>query len=173
MKNIDRLTWLVLYVMLISILCAIYTLTPLPPADSFATTDDASIPYTDHYTMSGTAYTSHPDCVRPEWNDGLTATGTEAREGIVAINIDLDEDDNAKVRSVLKLGQTIYVKGQFIEGIFTVEDTGYFRVKYLEGADPKDLAFDTCNLDFYLDGILKARGFGMQYPIEVYVIREP
>ncbi len=73
MKNIDRLTWLVLYVLLISILYAIYTL-PNQTVDSFATTDTESIPYTEHYSMSGTAYTSHPDCVNPEWNDGKTST---------------------------------------------------------------------------------------------------
>jgi hypothetical protein len=76
----------------------------------------------------------------------------------------------SRVNSVLKLGQIIYVKGQFIEGVFTVEDTGYFRVKYLEGADPKDLTFDIYNLDFYLPTIEHARGFGIQYPIEVWVI---
>jgi 3D (Asp-Asp-Asp) domain-containing protein len=133
-------------------------------------TNNDFIPYTEHYTMWGTAYTSHIDCVNEENLDGITATGTKARVGIVAINIDLDEDSKAKVRSVLELGQTIYVKGQFIEGIFTVEDTGYFRVKYLKDADPKDLVFDTYNLDFYLPTIEHARGFGIQYPIEVYVI---
>lgn len=169
MKSIDRLTWLILYVILISILYAIYTLPNQAPGN-FAIANTGFTPYAEHYTMSGTAYTIHPDCVRPEWNDGITATGTKAREGIVAINIDIDEDGKAKVRSVLELGQIIYVKGQFIEGIFTVEDTGYFRVKYLEGADPKDLVFDTYNLDFYLPTIEHARGFGIQYPIEVYVI---
>lgn len=157
--------------MLLSITYAIYTL-PNQIVNSFATTNDTFIPFTERYSMSGTAYTIHPDCVRPEWNNGMTSTGTKAREGIVAINIDIDEDGNAKVRSVLKLGQTIYVKGQFIEGIFTVEDTGYFRVKYLEGADPKDLVFDTYNLDFFLPTIGEARGFGIQYPIEVYIIGE-
>lgn len=165
----NRLIYIVLIGMLLSITYAIYTL-PSQTANSFATTKDAFIPYTERYSMSGTAYTIHPDCVRPEWNNGMTSTGTKAREGIVAINIDIDEDGNVKVRSVLKLGQTIYVKGEFIEGIFTVEDTGYFRVKYLKGADPKDLVFDTYNLDFFLPTIGEARGFGIQYPIEVYVI---
>ena len=171
MKNIDRLTWLVLYIMLISILYAIYTL-PNQTVVISAETNNEFMPYTEHYVMSGTAYTTHPDCVKPEWNDGITSTGTKARVGIVAINIDIDEDGNAQVRSVLKMGQTVYVKGQFIEGIFTVEDTGYFRVKYLKGADPKDLVFDTYNLDFFLPTIGEARGFGIQYPIEVYVIGE-
>jgi len=166
----NRLIYIVLIGMLLSITYAIYTL-PNQTANSLATTNTEFIPYTEHYSMSGTAYTIHPDCVRPEWNNGMTATGTKAREGIVAINIDIDEDGNAKVRSVLKLGQTIYVKGEFIEGIFTVEDTGYFRVKYLEGANPKDLVFDTYNLDFFVPTIGEARGFGIQYPIEVYVIK--
>lgn len=165
----NRLIYIVLIGMLLSITYAIYTL-PNQTVNSLATTNTEFIPYTEHYSMSGTAYTIHPDCVRPEWNNGMTATGTKAREGIVAINIDIDEDGNAKVRSVLKLGQTIYVKGEFIEGIFTVEDTGYFRVKYLEGANPKDLVFDTYNLDFFVPTIGEARGFGIQYPIEVYVI---
>jgi len=169
MRNIDRLTWLILYIMLISIICAINTL-PGQMIDRSTKTDNNFIPYTEHYSMSGTAYTSHEDCINKKWLDGETATGTKAREGIVAINIDIDKDGNALVRSVLELGQTVYVKGQFIEGIFTVEDTGYFRVKYIEGADPKDLVFDTYNLDFYLPTIKQARGFGIQYPIEVYVI---
>lgn len=174
MRNIDRLTWLVLYIVLILILYAIYTL-PDQTSDSFAITNTKSIPYpyTEHYVMSGTAYTDHRDCINLKDLDGITATGTKARVGIVAINIDILEDGTFRVNSVLKLGQKIYVKGQFIEGIFTVEDTGYFKVKYLEGANPKDLVFDTYNLDFYLSTIEQARGFGIQYPIEVYVIGGP
>ena len=171
MRNIDKLPWLILYIMLISILCAINTL-PSQMIDRPAKTNNDFIPYIEHYSMSGTAYTSHEDCINKEWLDGITATGTKARVGIVAINVDIDKDGNVIVRSVLKLGQTVYVKGQFIEGIFTVEDTGYFRVKHLEGADLKDLVFDTYNLDFYLPTIEQARGFGIQYPIEVYVIEE-
>jgi len=171
MRNIDRLTWLVLYIILISILYAIYIL-PNQTLDSFAITNTKFIPYTEHYIMSGTAYTSHIDCVNKENLDGKTATMTDVRVGIVAINIDILEDGTSRVNSVLKLGQTIYVKGQFIEGIFTVEDTGYFKVKYLEGADPKDLIFDIYNLDFYVHTIGEAQGFGIQYPIEVYVLGE-
>jgi len=173
MRNVDRLTWLALYIVLILILYPIYTL-PNQTADSFATTNTKSIPYpyTEHYIMSGTAYTSHIDCVNEEYLDGITATGTKAQEGIVAINIDILRDGTFRANSVLKLGQTIYVKGQFIEGIFTVEDTGYFRVKYLEGANPKDLIFDIYNLDFYLPTIDQARGFGIQYPIDVYVLNK-
>lgn len=185
MKNIDRLTWLILCIILISILgiyFLIYSLTaslydiytlPSRTGDSFAITNNVFMLCAEHYSMSGTAYTSHIDCVNEENLDGITATGTKAREGIVAINIDIDEDGNAQVHSVLKLGQTIYVKGQFIEGIFTVEDTGYFKVKHLEGANPKDLIFDIYNLDFYVPTIDEARGFGIQYPIEVWVIEKP
>ena len=172
MAVMNRLIYAVFIGMLLLITYAIYTL-PNQTVDCFATTDTEFIPYTEHYSMTGSAYTDHIDCVNEEWLNGITATGTKTREGIVAINIDIDEDGNTKVRSVLKLGQTIYVKGQFIEGIFTVEDTGYFRVKYLEGADPKDLVFDTYNLDFYKETIGEARGFGIQYPIEVYVIKGP
>lgn len=170
MKNIDRLTCLVLYILLISILCAINTL-PGQMIDRSAKANNDFISYIEHYSMSGTAYTSHEDCINKEWLDGITATGTKARVGIVAINVDINKDGNVIVRSVLELGQMVYVKGQFIEGIFTVEDTGYFKVKYLKDADPKDLVFDIYNLDFYLPTIEQARGFGIQYPIEVYVIK--
>jgi 3D (Asp-Asp-Asp) domain-containing protein len=118
-KKIERLTWLILYIMLISIICAINSL-PVQMIDTSTTTNNDFIPYIEHYSMWGTAYTNHEDCINLKDLDGITATGTKAREGIVAINIDIDEDGKAKVRSVLKLGQTIYVKGQFIEGIFTV-----------------------------------------------------
>lgn len=172
MKNIDKLTWLVLCVMLISIFCAVYTL-PSQTTDRFDTKNFIFIPYTELYIMTASAYTNHPDCINRKWLNGETATGTEAREGIVAINIDLSKDGTSQVNSVLKLGQIIYVRGQFIEGIFRVEDTGYFKVKYKNDGSSKDLTFDQYHLDFYLDGIYKARGFGMQYPIEVYVISEP
>ena len=128
------------------------------------------VPYTAHFEVTGTAYTNHEDCVNKENLDGITATGTKARVGIVAINIEILEDGTSRVNSVLKLGQIIYVKGQFIEGVFTVEDVGTFKAKYLKNADPKDLAFDINNLDFFLEDIWQARGFGMQGDIEVWVI---
>ena len=167
----NRLVYIVLIGVLLSITYAIYTL-PNQTANSFATANNTFIPYTEHYIMSGTAYTDHIDCIKKEWNDGITSTGIEAREGIVAINIDLMQDGTPRINSVLKIGQIIYVKGQFIEGIFSVEDTGYFRVKYLKNADSKDLTFDIYNLDFYKNTIEEARGFGIQYPIEVWVIGE-
>lgn len=128
------------------------------------------VPYTAHFEATGTAYTNHEDCINLENLDGITATGTKARVGIVAINIEILEDGTSRVNSVLKLGQIIYVKGQFIEGIFTVEDVGTFKAKYLKNADPEDLAFDINNLDFFLEDIWQARGFGMQDGIEVWVI---
>ena len=160
---------LIILIEIIIIILLLYLL-PKAEAENFTVRGNISIPYTEHYVMSGTAYTDHEDCINPEWNDGKTATMTEARVGVVAINIDLDDDGTSRVNSVLKMGQIIYVKGQFIEGVFTVEDKGYFKVKYLEGANSKDLAFDIYNLDFYKKTIEQAREFGIQYPIEVWVI---
>lgn len=163
---------LIILIEIIIIISLLYFTLPKAEAEEFITIGNVSVPYTAHYEMSGTAYTNHEDCVNLENLDGFTATMTKARVGVVGINIDILKDGTSRVNSVLKMGQIIYVKGQFIEGIFTVEDKGYFRVKYLEGADPKDLAFDIYNLDFYLPTIEHARGFGIQYPIEVWVIRE-
>jgi len=163
---------IIILIEIIIIISLLYLILPKAGAEEFTAIGNISIPYTEHYEMSGTAYTNHRDCVDLKDLDGITATGTKARVGEVAINIDLLNDGTPRVNSVLKLEQIIYVKGQFIEGIFTVEDTGYFKVKYLEGANPKDLTFDIYNLDFYVDDILQARGFGIQYPIYVWVIGE-
>ena len=108
MKNIDRLTCLVLYIMLISILYAIYTL-PAPAKEQ------------RYFIMTSTAYSRHPDCIDPKWDDGFTATMTPIREGVVAINVDWI-DDKWQIRSPLKLGDRIYIKNI---GYFSVEDTGY------------------------------------------------
>ena len=161
---------LIILIKIIIIILLLYLALPKAGAEEFTAMGNIIIPYTEHYIVSGTAYTDHNDCVNKEWNDGITSTGTKARVGIAAINIDLMEDGTSQVNSILKLGQIIYVKGQFIEGIFSVEDTGYFRVKYLKNADPKDLTFDIYNIDFYKKTIEEARGFGIQYPIEVWVI---
>ena len=161
---------LIILIEIIILIPLLYFTIPKVGAEKFTVIGEILVPYTGHYIMSGTAYTDHEDCVNSKWNDRKTATNTDVHEGIVAINIDLDKNGKALVNSVLKMGQIIYVKGQFIEGVFSVEDTGYFKVKYLEGADPKDLVFDTYNLDFYLPTIEEARGFGAQYPIEVWVI---
>lgn len=161
---------IIILIEIIIIILLLYLTLPRAKAEEFTTTGNISIPYTEHYLMSGTAYTDHRDCVNLKDLDGITATGTKVHVGVVAINIDLMEDGTPRVNSVLKMGQIIYVKGQFIEGIFSVEDTGYFRVKYLKDADPKNLTFDIYNLDFYKETIEEARGFGIQYPIEVWVI---
>ena len=162
---------LIFLIEIIILILLIYIVIPKAGAEEFTIMGNIIIPYTEHYIVSGTAYTDHRDCINEKWNDGITATGTKVHVGVVAINIDLMEDGTPRVNSVLKMGQIIYVKGQFIEGIFSVEDTGYFRVKYLKNADPKDLTFDIYNLDFYLPTIEEARGFGIQYPIEVWVIK--
>ena len=161
---------LIILIEIIMIILLLYFTLPKVGAEEFTAMGNIIIPYTEHYIVSGTAYTDHDACINPEWNDGITSTGTKVRVGVVAINIDLMEDGTPRVNSVLKIGQIIYVKGQFIEGIFSVEDTGYFRVKHLKNANPKDLTFDIYNLDFYKNTIEEARGFGIQYPIEVWVI---
>ena len=163
---------LIILIEIIIIISLLYLSLPKAGAEEFITIGNVLVPYTAYYEMSGTAYTNHEDCINLENLDGFTAMMTNARVGIVGINIDILKDGTSRVNSVLRMGQIIYVKGQFIEGVFTVEDTGYFRVKYLEGADPKDLTFDTYNLDFFLEDIWQARGFGIQYPIGVWVIGE-
>ncbi|GAH46920.1 unnamed protein product, partial [marine sediment metagenome] len=97
MRNIDRLTCLILYILLISILYAIYTL-PVPAKGP------------KYFIMTSTAYSRHPDCIAPKWDDGFTATGTPVRKGVVAINVDWI-DGKWQVRSPLKLGDRIYIKG--------------------------------------------------------------
>lgn len=163
---------LIILIKIIILILFLYATLPKAEAEKSITVGKIPIPYIGHYTMSGTAYTDHRDCVNELWNDGITSTGIKVRVGIVAINIDLNSDGTPLVNSVLKIGQIIYVKGQFIEGIFRVEDTGYFRVKYLKDANSKDLIFDIYNLDFYKKTIEEARGFGIQHPIEVWVIGE-
>ena len=110
-----------------------------------------------YFIMTSTAYSRHPDCIAKKWNDGYTATMTPVREGVVAINVDWI-DDKWQVRSPLKLGQKIYIKGI---GYFSVEDTGYFT--------EENLHFDFWNLDIYFKSYKKAKGWGIE-PIEVYVI---
>jgi len=161
---------LIIIIEIIILILLIYIAIPKARAEEFTAMDNIPIPYTEHYIMSGTAYTDHQDCVNKVWNDGITSTGIKVGEGIVAINIDIDSNGNPQVNSFLKIGQIIYVKGQFIEGLFKVEDTGYFKVKYLKNADAKDLSFDISNIDFYKKTIEESRAFGIQYPIEVWVI---
>ena len=111
-----------------------------------------------YFIMTATAYSRHPDCIAPKWDDGFTATMTPVREGVVAINVDWI-DGKWQVRSPLKLGQRIYIKDI---GYFSVEDTGYFT--------EKDLHFDFWNLDIYKEDYKKAQKWGIE-PVEVYVLR--
>ena len=88
MRNIDRLICLVLYILLISILYAIYTL-PVPAKES------------KYYLMTSTGYYPGPECCYP-FDDGFTATGDVAGRGSVAI-----DDKNGPLR----MGQIIWVNG--------------------------------------------------------------
>jgi len=110
-----------------------------------------------YFIMTSTAYSRHPDCIAPKWDDGFTATGTPIREGVVAINVDWI-DGRWQVRSPLKLGDRIYIKGI---GYFSVEDTGYFT--------EKNLHFDFWNLDIYKEDYGEAKKWGIE-PVEVYVL---
>jgi len=145
-RNIDRLTWLVLYILLISILYAIYTL-PVPAKEP------------KYFIMTSTAYSRHPNCIAEKWDDGYTATMTPVREGVVAINVDWI-NGKWQVRSPLKLGDRIYIKNI---GYFSVEDTGYFT--------EKNLHFDFWNLDIYKKDYKEAKEWGIE-PVKVYVLEE-
>ena len=110
-----------------------------------------------YFIMTSTAYSQHPDCIAPKYDDGFTAMMTPVKEGVVAINVDWI-DDRWQVRSPLKLGDKIYIKNL---GYFSVEDTGYFT--------EKNLHFDYWNLDIYKKDYEKAKKWGIE-PIEVYVL---
>ena len=88
MKNIDKLTWLILYIMLISIICAINTL-PVPAKE------------TKCFILEATGYYPGPECTYP-FDDGFTATGDVAGRESVAI-----DDKNGPLR----MGQRIWVEG--------------------------------------------------------------
>jgi 3D (Asp-Asp-Asp) domain-containing protein len=124
----------------------------------------------EYYHMTTTAYTRHPECISPKYDDGYTATGTKVKKGVVAINVDLV---NGKwiVNSILKLGQKIYITSIKDEpiGYFRVEDTGPFKVTNVRGANKKDLKWDRLNCDIYVDNINIARNWGCK-PVKVYVI---
>ena len=122
------------------------------------------------YYMTATAYSRHPKCISPRFDDGYTATGTKIREGVVAINVNLVNGEWV-VDSVLKLGQKIYVttmKDKPI-GYFRVEDTGKFKVGDIRGASPDDLRWDRWNCDIYVSNINQARKMGC-IPVKVYII---
>jgi 3D (Asp-Asp-Asp) domain-containing protein len=75
-----------------------------------------------YYIMNVTFYSLHKDCISDKWNDGKTATNTDIRKGVAAINVDMI-DGEWKVVSPLKLGQRIYIEDL---GEFVIEDTGRF-----------------------------------------------
>lgn len=74
------------------------------------------------YIMNVTFYSLHKDCISDKWNDGKTATNTDIRVGVVAINVDYINGEWVVV-SPLKLGDKILIEGL---GEFVVEDTGRF-----------------------------------------------
>ena len=88
MKNVDRLTWLVLYILLISILYAIYTL-PVPAKEL------------KYFILESTGYYPGPESCAP-FDDGFTAIGDVAGRGSVAI-----DDKNGPLR----MGQRVWIEG--------------------------------------------------------------
>ena len=88
MRNVDRFTWLVLYIMLISILYTIYTL-PTPAKEP------------EYFILEATGYYPGPESCAP-FDDGFTAIGDVAGRGSVAI-----DDKNGPLR----MGQRIWVEG--------------------------------------------------------------
>ena len=87
MKNIDKLTWLVLCTMLILISYAIYTL-PSPAKES------------KYFILEATGYYPGFECTYP-FDDGFTAIGDVAGRGSIAI-----DDENGPLR----LGQRVWVE---------------------------------------------------------------
>lgn len=112
----------------------------------------------EFYYMTATAYSNDPRCVSDKWRDGLTATGTPIREGVVAINVDWI-DGRWQVRSPLKLGQRIYIEGM---GEFSVEDTGYFT--------DENFHFDFWNLDIFYEDYERAKAHGVKR-VKVIVLK--
>lgn len=112
----------------------------------------------EFYYMTSTGYSNDPRCIGDKWRDGLTATGTPVREGVIAINVDRI-NGKWQVKSPLKLGQRVYIEGM---GYFSVEDTGYFT--------DKDFHFDFWNLDVFYKDYEKAKAHGVK-PIKVIVLK--
>lgn len=113
----------------------------------------------EFYFMTSTGYSDDPRCIDDKWRDGLTATGTKVREGVVAINVDWIEG-KWQVRSPLRLGDEIYIVGM---GHFSVEDTGCFT--------EEDFHFDIWNLDIFYKEFEDAKEHGVR-PIKVYVLNK-
>ena len=110
------------------------------------------------FYMTSTGYSNDPRCISDKWRDGLTATGTPVREGVIAINVDWI-NGKWQVKSPLKLGQRVRIEGM---GEFSVEDTGYFT--------DRDFHFDFWNLDVYYDDYNKAKLHGV-IPVKVTILK--
>jgi len=112
-----------------------------------------------YFLMTVTAYSRHPNCIAEKWNDGYTTTMTKVREGVAAINVDYI-DDKWVVKSPLKLGQQIFIKGL---GRFSVEDTGYFT----------DVNFkqDYWNVDLFMENHQAVVKFGRKLK-NVYILED-
>lgn len=100
--------------------------------------------------MTVTAYSLHENCIADKHNDGLTASNTPIREGVVAINVDYI-DGRWLIKSPLNLGDKIYIEGL---GNYSVEDTGYFT--------DTDYKQDFWNVDVYMEDYDEAVEFGRQ-----------
>lgn len=107
--------------------------------------------------MTITAYSLHSNCIAEKYNDGLTATGTPIREGVVAINVDR-VNGRWLVKSPLKLGDRIYIEGM---GKYICEDTGYFT--------DEDFKQDYWNVDVYIEDYDEAVKFGRKLK-KVYIL---
>jgi len=112
----------------------------------------------EFYYMTSTGYSNDPRCISDKWRDGLTATGTPIRKGVIANNVDWINNE-WRVRSPLRLGQKIYIEGA---GQFSVEDTGYFT--------DEDYHFDYWNLDIFYEDYEKAKAHGVKR-IKVIVLK--
>ena len=112
-----------------------------------------------YFIMTSTAYSRHPNCIAPKYDDGFTSTMTPVREGVVAINVDWI-DDKWQVRSPLKLGDKIYIKGM---GNYNVEDTGKFA--------ERNHKQDYWTIDIYMESYEKAIEFGRQLR-KVYILND-
>lgn len=108
------------------------------------------------FYMTSTGYSNHPNCIADKWRDGKTATNTQIREGVIAINVDL-VDGEWVVKSPLELGQEIYIEGI---GEFSVEDTGSFT--------ESNFKFDYWNVDIYFEDYEEAKEWGIK-KVKVYI----
>ena len=89
-----------------------------------------------------TAYCNSPVCINvPKWRDGKTATGTDARIGVIAVD-----------PAVIPLGSTVYIKGM---GYFKAEDTGG--------------AIRGNRIDIFMGDYKKAKEFGRK-KVEVIIL---